>query len=266
MKSMLIAFSLLSFVSIAAAEPAVTKPVPAPGVTKDVPAMVDQKAAPEDQGFDRKKVSYALGYNYGKALLKNDKDIDVSEIVKGLQDGLNPAAKERFDEKESQELLMSYYTHLRKKFAEEQEKQKEKNVEAGKAFMEQNKKKPGVVEDPSGLQYRIIQEGAGPSPKNDDAVEIEVKAKTIDGNTFFDTKVEGQPANVVVSRVIPGWSIALQKMKKGAIWEVFVPPALGYGDKSVSEEIGPDSTLIFELHLVDIKPDAHAQTQEHPKK
>ena len=246
MKKMLLAFSLLSFGGLAAAEPVVQTPA--------------------QQSFDRKKVSYALGYNYGKALSKNDKDIDVEEIVKGLQDGLNPSAKERFDEKESQELLMSYYTHLRKKFAEDQEKLKEKNMEAGKAFMEQNKKKPGVVEDSSGLQYRIIQEGSGPSPTNDDAVEIEVKAKTIDGNTFFDTKVEGEPANVVVSRVIPGWSIALQKMKKGAVWELFVPPALAYGDKSVSEEIGPDSTLIFELHLVDIKPNPQAHKPELPKK
>lgn len=250
MKVKLMAFSLLSFGSLVAAEPAVKKDIP-------TPAPVVQKDAPAASAFDRKKVSYALGFNYGKALSKNDKDIDLSEIVKGLQDGLNPAAKPRFDEKETQEILMSYYTHIRQVFAEEQEKQKTKNEEVGKAFMAKNKTQPGVVTDPSGLQYKIISEGTGPSPKADDSVEIEVKAKTIDGNVFFDTKVEGQPAHVVVSRVIPGWSIALQKMKKGATWELYVPPELGYGDKSVSEDIGPNSTLIFDVHLVDIKTEAN---------
>jgi FKBP-type peptidyl-prolyl cis-trans isomerase FklB len=255
MKIKLMAFSLLSCGSLIATEPVVKKDVPTM-TPAPVPAM--EKKIDEEPTFDKKKVSYALGFNYGKALSKNDKDIDLSEIVKGLQDGLNPSAKPRFDEKETQDILMTYYTHIRKVFAEEQDKQKVKNMEAGKAFLEKNKTQTGVVTDSSGLQYKIISEGTGPTPKNDDSVEIEVKAKTIDGNVFFDTKVEGQPAHVVVSRVIPGWAIALQKMKKGATWELYVPPELGYGDKSVSEEIGPNSTLVFEVHLVDIKPEAEA--------
>jgi FKBP-type peptidyl-prolyl cis-trans isomerase len=251
MKIKLLAFSMLSFASLLAA---------------DAPAKIEMQpqTKTDEPTVDRKKVSYALGYNYGKALLKNDKNIDVKEIVKGLEDGLNPTAKGQFDENELQEILMSYYNYIRKVFAEELEKVKEKNTQAGKAFMEANKKKPGVVEDPSGLQYKIIKEGTGPSPSKDDAVEVEIKAKTIDGKVFFDTTVEGQPAQIVVSRVIPGWAIALQKMKQGATWELFVPPNLGYGDKSVSEDIGPESTLVFEVHLLDIKP-AHKPAEQDIK-
>lgn len=278
MKIKLMAFSLLSCGSlIAATDPVIKKDAPTttptttPATTTTTttttttpkttpaPAPVIQKTMLDAPTFDRKKVSYALGFNYGKALSKNDKDIDQAEIVKGLQDGLTPNSKGRFDEKETQDILMSYYTYIRKVFAEEQEKQKAKNTEAGKTFLDNNKTKSGVVTDPSGLQYKILSEGTGPTAKQDDAVEIDVKAKTIEGIVFFDTKIEGQPAHVVVSRVIPGWSIALQKMKKGSTWELYVPPELGYGDKSVSEEIGPNSTLVFEVHLVDIKPEAEAK-------
>lgn len=254
MKIKLLAISLLSFSSLLAVDPSGNKNM---SMTPPV-----EKPSQEDQTVDKKKVSYALGYNYGKALLKNDKDLDANEMMKGLQDGLNPTAKGRYDEQELQEILMGYYNFIRKVFAEELEKQKEKNLESGKAFLEANKKKPGVVEDASGLQYRILEEGNGPSPKENDAVEVDIKAKTIDGKVFFDTKVEGQPAQVLVSRVIPGWSIALQKMKKGSTWELFVPPNLAYGDKSVSEDIGPDSTLVFEVHLLDIKSEPKALDHE----
>ncbi len=221
---------------------------------KPAPAAPVAPAAPAEQKLDKKKVSYALGYNYGKALIKNDKNIDVAEIVKGLQDGLNPNATGKIEEKDIQDLLMSYYMEIRKVFAEEQEKLKEKNLQEGKTFLEQNKKKPGVVEDASGLQYKVISEGSGPTPKENDTVEVEITAKTIGGKTFFSTKEEGTPAVIEVAKVIPGWSIALQKMKKGSTWELYVPPTLGYGDRSVSEDIGPNSTLIFDVHLVDIKP------------
>lgn len=129
----------------------------------------------------------------------------------------------------------------------------EKNLNAGKAFMEENAKKEGVVTLPSGLQYEIITEGNGAQPKAKDTVKCHYHGTTINGDVFDSSVKRGTPALFPLNRVISGWTEALQLMPVGSKWRLFLPPNLAYGEEQISKEIGPNSTLIFEVELLGIK-------------
>lgn len=129
----------------------------------------------------------------------------------------------------------------------------EKNLNEGKAFMEENAKKEGVVTLPSGLQYEIITEGEGPKPKLKDTVRCHYHGTTIHGDVFDSSIERGTPTSFPLNRVISGWTEALQLMPVGSKWKLILPPDLAYGDQRVSKEIGPNSTLIFEVELLDIQ-------------
>ncbi|MDC8106763.1 FKBP-type peptidyl-prolyl cis-trans isomerase [Chryseobacterium sp. PTM-20240506] len=129
----------------------------------------------------------------------------------------------------------------------------EKNLNDGKAFMEENAKKDGVVTLPSGLQYEIITEGNGALPKAKDTVKCHYHGTTIKGEVFDSSVKRGTPASFPLNRVISGWTEALQLMPVGSKWRLFLPPNLAYGEEQISKEIGPNSTLIFEVELLGIK-------------
>ena len=129
----------------------------------------------------------------------------------------------------------------------------EKNLNDGKAFMEENAKKEGVVTLPSGLQYEIITEGNGAQPKAKDTVKCHYHGTTIKGDVFDSSVKRGTPASFPLNRVISGWTEALQLMPVGSKWRLFLPPNLAYGEEQISKEIGPNSTLIFEVELLGIK-------------
>lgn len=129
----------------------------------------------------------------------------------------------------------------------------EKNLNDGKAFMEENAKKEGVVTLPSGLQYEIITEGSGAQPKAKDTVKCHYHGTTIKGDVFDSSVKRGTPASFPLNRVISGWTEALQLMPVGSKWRLFLPPNLAYGEEQISKEIGPNSTLIFEVELLGIK-------------
>lgn len=129
----------------------------------------------------------------------------------------------------------------------------EKNLNDGKAFMEENAKKGGVVTLPSGLQYEIITEGSGAQPKAKDTVKCHYHGTTIKGDVFDSSVKRGTPASFPLNRVISGWTEALQLMPVGSKWRLFLPPNLAYGEEQISKEIGPNSTLIFEVELLSIK-------------
>lgn len=129
----------------------------------------------------------------------------------------------------------------------------EKNLNDGKAFMEENAKKEGVVTLPSGLQYEIITEGSGAQPKAKDTVKCHYHGTTIKGDVFDSSVKRGTPASFPLNRVISGWTEALQLMYVGSKWRLFLPPNLAYGEEQISKEIGPNSTLIFEVELLGVK-------------
>lgn len=129
----------------------------------------------------------------------------------------------------------------------------EKNLNDGKAFLEENAKKEGVVTLPSGLQYEIITEGSGAQPKAKDTVKCHYHGTTIKGDVFDSSVKRGTPASFPLNRVISGWTEALQLMPVGSKWRLFLPPNLAYGEEQISKEIGPNSTLIFEVELLGVK-------------
>jgi FKBP-type peptidyl-prolyl cis-trans isomerase len=153
-----------------------------------------------------------------------------------------------------------------------EQKQKElgeKNKTEGTKFLEDNKKKPGVKTTASGLQYKVEKEGTGAQPKPTDMVTVNYRGTLIDGTEFDSSYKRGQPATFPVNGVIKGWTEALQLMKQGSKYQLFIPANLAYGERAMGPDIGPNSTLIFEVELQDVKPPPtpapQAATQGSPK-
>jgi FKBP-type peptidyl-prolyl cis-trans isomerase FklB len=126
------------------------------------------------------------------------------------------------------------------------------NLKAGEDFLAANKEKPGVTALASGLQYEVITEGAGPKPLASNKVTCHYHGTLIDGTVFDSSVKRGQPASFPLNAVIKGWTEGLQLMPTGSKWRFFIPPHLGYGDRQVSPQIGPNSTLIFEVELLGV--------------
>ena len=127
------------------------------------------------------------------------------------------------------------------------------NLKAGQDFLEANKTKPGVVALPSGLQYEVLVEGSGPKPAATNNVTCHYHGTLIDGTVFDSSVKRGQPASFPLNAVIKGWTEGLQLMSTGSKWRFFIPAHLGYGDRQVSAQIGPNSTLIFDVELISFK-------------
>lgn len=191
------------------------------------------------------KVSYALGLSIGNNFITSGiKNVDFESFLKGMQDVVNgaPAA---ISYEDAQQLLNEYFGKL-------QEERLDLNLKAGEEFLAINKNKPGVVTLPSGLQYEILKAGEGPKPSATDQVKCHYHGTLIDG-TVFDSSVErGQPATFGVNQVIPGWVEALQLMPTGSKWKLFIPSNLAYGKAGAGQSIEPNSTLIFEVEILEI--------------
>lgn len=204
----------------------------------------------ENKEFD--KISYALGLSMGN----NFRASGISEInVQDFADGVaavfyGSTPKMTYDE--AKEEIRKYFEAMEAKQREEAAKMGEVNRKAGEAFLAENGKRAEVKTTASGLQYEVITEGDGPVPTAADQVEVHYTGKLIDG-TVFDSSVErGVPATFGVTQVIPGWVEALQLMKAGSKWRLFIPSQLAYGPQGAGGVIGPDSTLIFDVELLKV--------------
>lgn len=214
---------------------------------------------------DKDKASYAIGVNIGRSMKKDDVNIDPDVLARGIKDAYADK-KILLSDEEAQAALTQLKNEVQKNQQVKYQESLEKNKKEGDAFLAANKAKPGVVTTPSGLQYKVIQEGTGPKPTATDTVVCNYKGTLIDGTEFDSSYKRGQPATFPVSQVIKGWTEALQLMPVGSKYELFVPPSLGYGERGTGGgPIGPNATLIFEVELVSIqpKPEATAPPQ-HP--
>lgn len=192
------------------------------------------------------KFSYAIGLGIGQNLLSmGAKGIAVDDFAQAIKDVLE-GNQTAISHTEARDIVNKY-------FAEMEEKMNAANIEQGQQFLEENKKRPGVVTLPSGLQYEVINEGTvGRYAKATDKVECHYEGTLIDG-TLFDSSIKrGQPAVFGVNQVIPGWVEALQLMPEGAKWKLYIPSDLAYGAQGAGEMIPPHSTLIFEVELLKI--------------
>ena len=189
------------------------------------------------------KFSYAIGLGIGQNLLSmGAKGIAVDDFAQAIKDVLE-GNQTAISHTEARDIVNKY-------FAELEEKMNAANIEAGKKFLEENKKREGVVTLPSGLQYEVITEGnVGRYAKATDQVQCHYEGTLIDG-TLFDSSIKrGQPATFGVNQVIPGWVEALQLMPEGAKWKLYSPSDLAYGAQGAGEMIPPHSTLVFEVEL-----------------
>ena len=200
------------------------------------------------------KISYSIGMDIGNNLKRQSLDVDADMLARGLKDAMSGGGTLLSDE-EVRETLAALQQELREKALERRKQDAEKNKMEGEAFLAENGKKEGVISLPSGLQYKVLQSGSGASPKITDTVETNYRGTFIDGNEFDSSYKRGQPAVFPVNGVIAGWTEALQRMKVGDKWQIFVPPELAYGERGAGP-IGPNTTLIFDVELVSIKSDA----------
>jgi FKBP-type peptidyl-prolyl cis-trans isomerase FklB len=200
----------------------------------------------------RNKESYSLGYQFGESLKMQGVDINLDVYESAIRDSLG-GKEPQMSSEEMQSTIMG----LRQRLAAAQQKalknQEEKNLAEGKAFLLENGKKEGVKTLPSGLQYRVLSEGTGKMPTKKDTVTVHYRGTFINGTEFDSSIARGQPATFKVDGVIPGWTEALQLMKEGAKWQLFIPPKLAYGERGMPPRIPPQSTLIFEVELISVK-------------
>lgn len=202
---------------------------------------------------EKEKLSYTIGVDAGSNLRKLSVDVDAAILLQGLKDALSGSALLLTDE-EMLAVKNAFRQQMMAKQAEEAKKLGEKNKKEGETFLEENKKKEGVKTLPSGLQYKVLVEGTGKSPKATETVTVNYRGTFVDGKEFDSSYKRGQPATFPVNGVIAGWTEALQLMKEGAKWQIVIPANLAYGEKGAGNLIGPDATLIFEVELISIKP------------
>lgn len=195
-------------------------------------------------------VSYAIGYLVGANNLKQlegapgGTDLDVT-IMSSAFSVASKAEESKMTEEEANGLVQAY-------FQSATERKGQANLEEGNAFLEENKSREGVITTESGLQYEVITEGTGAKPTAQDQVRVHYHGTLTDG-TVFDSSVDrGEPATFGVSQVIPGWTEALQLMPVGSKWKVYIPSALGYGQRGAGGDIGPNAVLIFDVELLEI--------------
>ena len=215
-------------------------------------APAAKSPAPLALTTEKDKFSYALGMNLGTNLHKQSVPVDPNILLRGLKDAL-AGGKTAMTEDQARAALTEVQTEMRKKQEEQMKIAGEASKKEGEAFLAANKSKDGIVTLPSGLQYKILTQGAGPKPTTSDSVVCNYRGTLINGTEFDSSYKRGEPVTFPVSGVIKGWTEALQLMPVGSKWQLFVPSDLAYGERSPAPEIGPDSTLIFEVELISIQ-------------
>jgi len=214
-------------------------------------ATGDKKVKLETQ---KDKLSYSIGLNVGHNLGRDSIAINPDAFIRGVLDaGLDSAARLMTDA-QVQETIMAYQAEQRTKLEEGSKVAGEKNKKEGEAFLEMNKKQPGVVTLASGLQYKVLVAGKGKTPKLSSTVTTQYSGKLLDGTEFDSSYKRGEAATFPCSGVIKGWTEALQLMKEGSKWELYVPGDLAYGPAGFGGGvIPPNATLIFQIELLSVK-------------
>lgn len=230
----------------------------------------EQTDKPLALNTDKAKISYAIGANMAKTLAQVFKkqpelgaEIDKQLISRGFEEAL--ADQSQMDDAAIQQAIQDFQTRMIAKAKEKQQKQAQENLEKGKLYLEDNAKKEGWKVTKSGLQYKVIEPGQGAQPKHGDQVVVHYKGTLIDGTQFDSSYDRQQPAVFGVDQVIPGWTEALLMMKKGAKYQLAIPPALAYGEEGRGP-IPPNSVLLFDVELLDVQPgkSATAEKKEEP--
>lgn len=197
----------------------------------------------------KQKASYGIGYNIGNDLSSNGLNVDTAAFLAGFNDALSGGAS-RLNQQEIQAAFVAMQQELQKNLVA----RAAQNKKDGEAFLATNAKKPGVITLPSGLQYKVLTQGTGATPTARDMVKTHYRGRLLNGTEFDSSYSRNEPATLMVSGVIKGWTEALQLMKVGAKWELYVPSGLAYGAEGPGRgKIGPNETLVFEIELLGVE-------------
>lgn len=214
-----------------------------------------EKEAPKELTLEtvEKKVSYIIGYNTAQQAKQNGVVLDAQALAAAVED-INTDAEAKLTEEEMRATMMAFQAQMMEKRQAQQDQAGKTNEEKGKAFLAENAKRGDVKTTDSGLQYEVVVEGKGKSPASTDEVSVNYVGTLIDGEVFD----QGEGVRFRINQLIPGWVEALPMMKVGSKWKLFIPPELAYGPGG-SGKIGPNSTLIFEMELLEIAESAKTE-------
>lgn len=198
------------------------------------------------------RVSYMLGTDIGASLRASKTEINTAVVSRGLADSYQGKPLQ-MTEAEIEKVKQEFTQKLQQDYAARVKELAAKNKAEGDAFLAENKKNPGVTVTSSGLQYQVVSEGKGPKPGPDAAVKVHYRGTLLNGKEFDSSYKRGEPVVLKMSAVIPGWAEALKLMKVGGKYKLFVPAHLAYGEREVGQDIGPNSTLVFEVELLGVE-------------
>lgn len=200
---------------------------------------------------DKEKSSYALGIDVGNNLKRNPLDLDVDQFAAGFKAAFT-GGKVLLTEAEVRDTLTALSASIKEKAMAKRKEAGEASVKEGKEFLDANKKKEGIVTLPSGLQYKVIKAGTGAVPKASDTVKTHYRGTLVNGTEFDSSYKRNEPAEFPVGGVIKGWTEALQLMKTGSKWQLYIPSELAYGETGAGADIPPNAVLTFDIELLEI--------------
>jgi FKBP-type peptidyl-prolyl cis-trans isomerase len=200
---------------------------------------------------DKDKLSYSIGASIGRNFKSDGTQVDVNLMMEGFRASV-AAEKLLLSDKEIRQIMNDYQTQLRQSANAKRQLAVGDNKKKGETYLADYRSQPGVLSSPNGVLYKIIKEGTGRKPLESDMVEVNYRGTLING-TEFDATEPGKPSSLKVSALIPGWKQILTMMPVGSKWHIVVPAVLGYGERGVGQDIGPNEVLVFDLELVGIK-------------
>jgi len=221
-------------------------------VDKETDVKKKKQTAAEILKTPVQQFSYCVGLDIANSLTGIPSEMDIDMVLRAIKDKYADKTSLLSDE-EVNSIKMEFTTRMRREMQEKQEKAAVANREEGKKYLEENKAKKGVVVTASGLQYEVLTEGKGASPKATDTVKVHYRGTLIDGTEFDSSYKRGEPTSFPVNRVIKGWTEGLQLMKVGGKNRLVIPSELAYGSRGAGQDIGPDATLVFEVELLGIE-------------
>jgi FKBP-type peptidyl-prolyl cis-trans isomerase FklB len=209
---------------------------------------------PEPPLANRAELSYALGYEAGRDLGQRKLDIDIATVLRGVQDGYS-SKKPAYSPQVMQQVIHAMQQTMVAEARAAYEKLAASNLQKAQEFFAKNKAKQGVVTLPSGVQYKVLENGKGDkSPAIDSKVTLQYRGEFLDGMVFDNTEDRGKPVVFPVNQMIPGWRQIITRMHVGDHWQVFIPPDQAYGIRGDLPRIGPNEALVFDIHLLDVDP------------
>jgi FKBP-type peptidyl-prolyl cis-trans isomerase FklB len=209
-------------------------------------APISLKSPQKDQ------LGYSYGYLMGKGSAETLKDLNIETFIQGLQEAVNGKAPSLTDE-DMAKVLNQYKKRLEAKQLVEFQELAQKNDQAGKSFLAENAKKSDISTTKSGLQYQVLPQGTGKSPNATSTVKFNYEGRLLDGTVFDSSIARNHPVDFKLNQVIAGWTEGVQTMKEGGKSRFFIPSTLAYGEVGAGDAIGPNSTLIFDIELLEVK-------------